>query len=628
MDTYTQYIENYLMNDKTKSAIMLIGGWGTGKSFYIQNVLKPHLENKQENCCIVVSLYGLNSLNEISKSIYLEVRTQKLDKKLGKFKFFQKNENKASATLVGKTIAKGVTSFFSIDLSSSETDLQRLYKSIDLSGKLIILEDLERTSIPIKDVLSYVNNLVEQDGVKVLLVANEKELLKSEKVVIDNSQEEEAKTEWRWTAETEEYLRIKEKTISDTIPYICDYFVSIDNILSLFWDQNLESILVDKFAVPKKETKNDAPKTDKELRLQKQILYVEILSISNNFSGLNLRSLIFACQKTTDLLRFYSKEIDKMFAKHLFLSIVAFSFRLKENDKLYWSDKENGCSLGTSEYPLFKFAHDYIKYQILDEIQIEKEEALFLAQKKAELVQNDVQFYLNILYNFHSTTQIQLEEAITEIKKHLEKADVIDVIIYGKLANYLILARELIERPSLIDDCKKTMLLNLQKENYDGNKVSDSLSFHDSFSFWTEEQNSEYKEFIAEMQDAVKNKRIKELKFDYKTESIDTFVQDTIANKHHYLEQRTFLKRIDIEKLIGVIKQCNSEQLDKLRRAILTVYSHLNINKFFADDKPLLIQLKNNIEDLLSSNNAGDSIKKMQLSWFANHLDELLKKFN
>ena len=31
---YTAFIENYLTNDKTKSAIMLTGGWGTGKSFY------------------------------------------------------------------------------------------------------------------------------------------------------------------------------------------------------------------------------------------------------------------------------------------------------------------------------------------------------------------------------------------------------------------------------------------------------------------------------------------------------------------------------------------------------------------------------------------------------------------
>ena len=64
---YTAFIENYLTNDKTNSAIMLTGDWGTGKSFYIQNVLKPYLEGKQKDC-IVVSLYGLNDLKDISKA--------------------------------------------------------------------------------------------------------------------------------------------------------------------------------------------------------------------------------------------------------------------------------------------------------------------------------------------------------------------------------------------------------------------------------------------------------------------------------------------------------------------------------------------------------------------------------
>ena len=36
---YNLYIENYLANDKTKSAIMLTAPWGMGKSYYIQNSL-------------------------------------------------------------------------------------------------------------------------------------------------------------------------------------------------------------------------------------------------------------------------------------------------------------------------------------------------------------------------------------------------------------------------------------------------------------------------------------------------------------------------------------------------------------------------------------------------------------
>ena len=55
--------------------------------------------------------------------------------------------------------------------------MKELYESVDFSGKLIILEDLERTNIGILKLLGYVNNLVEQDGVKVLLVANEEEII-------------------------------------------------------------------------------------------------------------------------------------------------------------------------------------------------------------------------------------------------------------------------------------------------------------------------------------------------------------------------------------------------------------------------------------------------------------------
>ena len=90
------------------------------------------------------------------------------------------NEATNTVKVIGKTIIKGVSSFFGVNLDVSEEDLQKLYNSIDLSGKLVILEDIERSYINIKQILGFVNNLVEQDGVKVLLVANEQEILKWE----------------------------------------------------------------------------------------------------------------------------------------------------------------------------------------------------------------------------------------------------------------------------------------------------------------------------------------------------------------------------------------------------------------------------------------------------------------
>jgi hypothetical protein len=310
------------------------------------------------------------------------------------------------------------------------------------------------------------------------------------------------------------------------------------------------------------------------------------------------------------------------------MSTVAFSFRLKINDKLYWDENKNGYSLGTRKYPLFKFAHDYVKIQNLDTSEIEKEEEQFLAQKKAEAAQNDAGIFLKVLYNFYSNTSICLEAAITAIKEHLETDNAIDLIIYGKLANYLIISRDLIDVPSIIDDCKELMRTNLQNENYDKEQVSHSLSFHDGFQFWTKEQEDEYKDFITDLKSIVKSKQAAELNFDYKIENIDNFIQEICDKKDDYINQHTFLKRIDIDKLMDVIIQCNSQQINELRRAILTVYSFSNIDEFFADDKPSLIKLKDSIEALSKSDEAGDNIKRMQLSWFVGNLDNVLEKLS
>lgn len=75
-DELTAYIKNYLENDKTRSAIMLTGAWGSGKSYYIQNVLTNEL-NKCNHDVAIISLYGLKTIAELNKSIYLELRAKK-----------------------------------------------------------------------------------------------------------------------------------------------------------------------------------------------------------------------------------------------------------------------------------------------------------------------------------------------------------------------------------------------------------------------------------------------------------------------------------------------------------------------------------------------------------------------
>lgn len=347
-----QYILHYVTEDKTKSAIMLTAPWGTGKSYYIQNELKPFLE-KEENGkikCLIVSLYGLKDLFEVSKALYLESRIRLLN---------NTSEKVTTGKFATKTILKGVTSFFGIDLSHSDKEMQELFESVDFSGKLIILEDLERSGIDILEVLGYVNNLVEQDGVKVLLVANEDEIIRYKPIDAKNKEEQKTAELFDrlsdhknrlFTDGTVTYLKVKEKTVSDTIQFEEDYQTAIKDIIRIFGNSTLD-VFSDSKSV---ET---------------------ILNIMAACKTSNLRSFIYSCQKAADI---FSKIDEKYLSKKDFIQAVFFGllfFVLKQKsgqtDK-WGQEKYFSIELGDKNAPLFKFCYDYIIYQIKDFSEIEE----------------------------------------------------------------------------------------------------------------------------------------------------------------------------------------------------------------------------------------------------------------
>ena len=103
-----KYIKHYLEEDKTKSAIMLNAPWGTGKSYYIQNELIPYLKKDEKNRCIVISLYGIKELSDLSKNLYFELKLQSIKKKEPSKK---KKKHKNLANLCASVIIKVPLSF-------------------------------------------------------------------------------------------------------------------------------------------------------------------------------------------------------------------------------------------------------------------------------------------------------------------------------------------------------------------------------------------------------------------------------------------------------------------------------------------------------------------------------------
>lgn len=596
---YNLYIENYLKNDKTKSAIMFIAPWGMGKSYYIQNSLIPHLEQAGDKKCVVVSLYGLNDIKEISKAIYFELRVKKIG---------GKNEKVEAGKIIAKTLLKNGLSTVGIDLSVQEDDLEKLYASIDLSDKLIILEDLERSGISIKQVLGYVNNLVEQDGAKVLLVANENEVKDLEAKIVKDAEGKET-TKWVYTVETEEYLKIKEKTVSDTILYLCNFDAAIQNILKMFSNSNINLCL---------EQKDNHGKIS---------IVSEIRNVMADVGIYNLRSLIFACQKTVDIFATYTAKLDVEFFKHVFLGNLAFSLRLKNNDDLKWGEKTNPNALGTSKYPLYKFCYEYIKYQELDTREIESNQDAFLERKEFEKKQREANTALSILYDFATQRSVLLDYAVETVRDQLRSGDVIPILQYGKLANYLIAVKELLNNPGLIDECKAIMLTNLKNQLKSDGKVLDRLRIHDSYSLWEEDQITEYNGFIQEMSAALQGTTFSQLNeedpLQYLTKTAELMYDRDSDVRHH----KKFLDSIDINKIIAGLEKAAAKQVSDFRRGILSTYGIVNIREFLPDDRDALIKLRVGVQGLLDNNSGSDKIVKLQYRWLVDNIEAVLKNY-
>lgn len=591
------YIQHYLERDKTKSAIMLTGDWGTGKSYYIQNELIPFLQKNGKNNCVTVSLYALRAVSEISKEIYLDLRVKTLQ---------SKGETVTTGMLLAKTVAKGVTSFLGIDLSSSEEEMQKLYQSIDLSGKLIILEDIERSQIDILEVLGYVNSLVEQDGAKVLLVANESEILRYDEIeeTISENGENPLQTDnsstykgRKLTQKSLGYLATKEKSVKDTILFEGKPKTAVLQIIKEY-----DNPLLNQFA-------NDASVTD----------ICEIMTICKNN---NLRSFIFACQKSVNIFEQMENIYETDFIQCIFFGALFFSLRLKTGKTMVWDGSENySIQLGSEKYPLFKFCFNYIESQRLDVSQISIAEKAFIQRQLYDQYKTKSDPALKVLFCYYLNYEKDVQQAVQSISERLKNPEDISFYDYGSIALYLVTVKHLLGFD--IESAKESLVNNLKGR---GNE----LRLEELFRIALGEDESalikeEYKNLRKEMDKALKTDTQIVPKFDYLPEQVGAFYNYVIKNYGQYYNKESFANDLDITRLADMFFACSPEQKQSLRGAFQAVYRTGNIKQFLANDISSLEELRNRIK-LDMEQEIEDKVQKLQYEWFIRNLDDILHR--
>lgn len=593
------FIKRYATEYKTKTAMLLTGDWGSGKSYYINKTLCPYLK-KHKVQCVVVSLYGVDNLTELSKRIYLRLRLPTLSKK---------SEVKEYASIIGHSIVDNALSLKGLNIGISETQLVKLYESVNLKGVLIIFEDIERSSIDTLMLLGYINGLVEYDGAKVLLVANEKEILGQNH---ESSDYDYLKAFTSQTNENEEpvedervirYLRMKEKTIGDTIQFNADIVESVRSIIKEYTSKWINAISQD-------------DEIDK------------IAGIVRSYCNNNLRTLIYALQKCDDI--FSSADIGKRFETAFYQ--VALEGALIISKKFLCSDIPRwegtnyiSVQLGEPKSPVFRFVFDYLltnTFNVDDIIATSVEYVDYCCFERNATRERDPDLF--ILDNFRVLKESEVRTALYNIQNKLKKTDYLSIYAYEQLALKVIRAGKVIGFDT--DPICTQMISNTKKmcRTHPSSSQEIIWGLISKISYDTEVMNK-YQDFMKRFAEAIDNSN-KNVSFSYKPEDIESFYHYVRQHKHIYMTQHHFISNLDNRKLVSMLMNCTAEEISSFRSILLSVYDGATKETYDNSDKEALNDLLGKLEKINPEKSNWDKIQWMQIDSLKFVLSELITK--
>jgi len=392
MEDLVESILDYIRADYTDYAIMINGEWGSGKTYFWNNKIRNKIESLQLNgkhyTTIYMSLYGISNLEEISKKIFIET-TQLMDKNMKKYMASTGQQSIPEYAKTGLDMAN----LFGVTQSGDKVDYSKFFSTDD---KVLCFDDLERANVDVIDILGYINNFVEHDHIKTIIICNEKELstklkssnlemktfiatylldkegdlAKTDKPMVEKIQD---KIEYVFD-KANDYERIKEKLIGETFEYQPEFNYIINGIL-MRYENNPELIrflrentgyIISTFN--KSGTRN--------LRILKHALndFKKIFEMVNkHYPNTNNRilqtMLIFTIAISFEIKagKITKDKFVNIVDNEEYKSILVSSRILMDNRQFYIKEFDNNYYYNfKSDYRFFKFIEMYVRTRIFD----------------------------------------------------------------------------------------------------------------------------------------------------------------------------------------------------------------------------------------------------------------------
>lgn len=323
---------NYVETDHT-GALLINGKWGCGKTYYITHNIFDELREKGKKP-IIISLFGMNSLEELPKKISSSILTNEVG--------IEQTEQIQNSSQIFQSIASKIPIIKDIvDVATSCDWASLLLDEETKRDSVIFLDDLERLvdKIDVNEILGVVNDLVENKRLKVILVANESFLKEREGEETEDS-----------TSNKPSKLIFKEKVIEKTVsfePEILSIFEELvrekknDDFTKIMLTESIKDI-INPDHVSKIEfttNKSDEQKVDESEALKSNLHNIRILKFAiEHFYQ------IYCTLKASEDFDLWEKDYT---ATYLWAAVVGYSIEYKMNN---------------IEYGNYRDLDDYLKY--------------------------------------------------------------------------------------------------------------------------------------------------------------------------------------------------------------------------------------------------------------------------
>lgn len=624
-------ILRYLHDDSYNYAVLIDGEWGSGKTYFVNNTLTKIIEKQESDLetsrkVQYISLYGCKAISDVQENIawsFAEDARQVIQDKNNFGTTGQKVSN--NILLSSKKIGNAILKKFLPNMPLYEIASDWL----NLGSFIFVFDDLERCDCPINEVFGFLNELVEHENTKVILIANEKELsgiaeiqyleLQYSLTLDDRIIWPTPNTSSSWAVRSSNsthisldemerrrkllfptkeansnYRRIREKLIGVTLKYEPNISLIISEIL--------------------KSSKYD-PYIKDMLEKKKETFSLEM----QNRNHKNLRTFQFFLSKVSYLLEKLSDintdpEYLDIIKEHIISETFYQAIKFKSNDQ---PSRTMHAQLKKEQEAKFQSIKQYIKSGTYNQ-KIFDDNVLNLQKELQARIPDDDPYYL-IYQQYYLQPQDWCEDQLEKVLQRLDE-NKYPIAFYGKIITSIQRLIDLGFDDEYMNRTKQLMLTNITKMN--------EVKLIDSNLWYIENKPTKAKvtEVITDINHAIKEhseivsrENVGDiLKSDNWINRLENYSN---PNQNRYVQDMSVFSKAPPEQWLNLLHKASPRNIDDFRHWLGDLYPKDTTRKSYSEDADTIKKILTGLESIEEK----DLIKKACVSWLCTQLATIIK---